>query len=78
MAALDYIEKFGLCITGIRAAYVTGTDKLRGSVDHVQCIAEPARGRAVILPFKDAMCCAIHVDDMAEVFARVRNADQSG
>jgi nucleoside-diphosphate-sugar epimerase len=74
--ALDYIEKFGMCITGIRCAYVTGPDKVRGSVDHVQCITEPARGNAITLPFKDAMVCAIHVDDMAEVFARVLMADK--
>lgn len=74
--ALDYIEKFGMCITGIRAAYVTGPDKARGTVDHVKCIAEPARGNAVTLPFKDAMVCAIHVDDMAEVFARVMMTDK--
>jgi hypothetical protein len=49
--ALDYIEKFGMCITGIRAAYVTGPDKVRGTVDHVRCITEPARGNAVTLPF---------------------------
>ena len=64
-------EKFG-----IRAAYVTGPDKVRGTVDHVRCITEPARGNAVTLPFKDAMYCAIHVDDMAEVFARVLMADK--
>jgi nucleoside-diphosphate-sugar epimerase len=74
--ALDYIEKFGMCITGIRAAYVTGPDKARGTVDHVKCITEPARGNAVTLPFKDAMVCAIHVDDMAEVFARVMMTDK--
>jgi nucleoside-diphosphate-sugar epimerase len=74
--ALDYIEKFGMCITGIRAAYVTGPDKVRGTVDHVKCITEPARGRPVTLPFEDAMVCAIHVDDMAEVFARVTMADR--
>ena len=74
--ALDYIEKFGMCITGIRCAYVTGPDKVRGSVDHVRCITEPARGNAITLPFKDAMVCAIHVDDMAEVFARVLMADK--
>ena len=74
--ALDYIEKFGMCITGIRAAYVTGPDKIRGTVDHVKCITEPARGNAVTLPFEDAMVCAIHVDDMAEVFARVTMADK--
>jgi len=74
--ALDYIEKFGMCITGIRAAYVTGPDKVRGTVDHVKCITEPARGRRVTLPFEDAMVCAIHVDDMAEVFARVTMTDK--
>jgi len=74
--ALDYIEKFGMCLTGIRVAYVTGPDKVRGSVDHVRCITEPARGKAITLPFKDAMCCAIHVDDIAEVFARVVLADK--
>ena len=74
--ALDYIENYGMCITGIRCAYVTGPDKVRGSVDHVQCITEPACGKAITLPFRDAMCCAIHVDDMAEVFARVLLADK--
>lgn len=74
--ALDYSEKYGMCITGIRCAYVTGPDKVRGSVDHVQCITEPARGRSVTLPCKDAMVCAIHVDDMAEVFARVLMSDK--
>ena len=74
--ALDYAEKYGMCITGIRCAYVTGPDKVRGTVDHVRCITEPARGHAVTLPFKDAMVCAIHIDDMAEVFARVLMADK--
>jgi len=74
--ALDYIEKYGMCITGIRCAYVTGPDKVRGSVDHVQCITEPARGMAITLPFKDTMVCAIHIDDMAEVFARVLMTDR--
>ena len=74
--AQDYIEKYGMQITGIRCAYVTGPDKMRGSVDHVQCITEPARGNPITLPFKDAMVCAIHVDDMAEVFARMVMADK--
>ncbi len=74
--ALDYVEKFGICITGIRCAYVTGPDKVRGSVDHVQCITEPARGNAITLPCKDAMVCAIDVEDMADVFARVLLADK--
>lgn len=74
--ALDYIEKFSMCITGIRCAYATGPDKARGSIDHVRCITEPARGNAITLPFADAMVCAIHVDDLAEVFARVLMADK--
>jgi nucleoside-diphosphate-sugar epimerase len=74
--ALDYSEKFGMQITGIRCAYVTGPDKSRGSLNHVRCITEPARGNAITLPFKDAMVCALHVDDMADVFARVLMADR--
>jgi nucleoside-diphosphate-sugar epimerase len=69
--AQDYTEKFGMLITGIRPANVTGYDKVRGSVDHVNIITEPARGNAIRFPFKDAMRCPIHVDDIAEVFARV-------
>ena len=64
--AQDYAEKFGLLITGIRPANVTGPDKVRGSVDHVNIITEPARGNAITFPFKDAMRCPIHVDDIAE------------
>lgn len=69
--AQDYAEKFGLLITGIRPANVTGPDKVRGSVDHVNIITEPARGNAITFPFKDAMRCPIHVDDIVGVFARV-------
>ena len=67
----DYIEKHGMMITGIRPANVTGPDKVRGSVDHVNVITEPARGNGITLPFKDAMRCPIHVDEIAEIFARV-------
>ena len=63
-------------LTGIRPANVTGPDKVRGSVDHVSSITEPALGNAVTLPFRDAMRCLIHVDDVAEVFARVLMADK--
>jgi len=73
--AQDYSEKFGMQITGVRPANVTGPDKVRGSVDHVNIITEPARGNAISLPFKDAMRCPIHVDDVAEVFARVLLSD---
>jgi nucleoside-diphosphate-sugar epimerase len=73
--AQDYIHKYGMSITGIRPANVTGPDKVRGSVDHVQCITQPARGRAVRFPYKDYMRIAIHVDDIAEVFVRALLAD---
>lgn len=69
--AQDYNEKYGMTITGIRPANVTGPDKVRGSVDHVNCITQPARGRPVSFPYKDAMRCPVHVDDIAEVFTRV-------
>jgi nucleoside-diphosphate-sugar epimerase len=74
--AQDYAEKFGMMITGVRPANVTGPDKLRGSVDHVNCITRPARGEPVSFPFKDAMRIPVHVDDIAEVFVRVLMADK--
>jgi nucleoside-diphosphate-sugar epimerase len=74
--AQDYHEKFGMEITAIRPANVTGNDKIVGSVDHVKCITFPARGEAISFPYKDAMRCPIHVDDIAEVFARVVLTDK--
>ena len=74
--AQDYREKHGTVITGIRPANVTGPDKLFGSVDHVHCITAPARGKPVSFPFRDAMRCPVHVDDVAEVFLRVTVADR--
>ena len=67
----DYREKHGMLITGIRPANVTGPDKVRGSVDHVNIITEPARGNPITFSFKDSMRCPIHVDEVAEIFARV-------
>jgi nucleoside-diphosphate-sugar epimerase len=74
--AADYNAKHGMTITGIRPANVTGPDKVRGSVDHVNCITQPARGKPVSFPHKDAMRCPVHVDDIAEVFTRVLLADK--
>jgi len=73
--AQDYIAKYGMSITGVRPANVTGPDKVRGSVDHVQCITQPARGQAVTFPYEDFMRLPIHVEDIAEVFVRVLLAD---
>jgi nucleoside-diphosphate-sugar epimerase len=74
--ALDYIEKYGMSITGLRTSYITGQDKVRGSVGHVKCITEPALGRPVTLPFRDIMQCVLHVDEVADVFARVVLAEK--
>jgi nucleoside-diphosphate-sugar epimerase len=74
--AKDYIEKHGMTITAIRPANVTGPDKIRGSVDHVNIITRPARGEAISFPFADAMRIPVHVDDIAEVFVRVLMKDK--
>jgi nucleoside-diphosphate-sugar epimerase len=74
--AQDYNEKYGMTITAVRPANVTGPDKVRGSVDHVNIITQPAQGKSISFPYKDAMRCPIHVDDIAEVFARVLLADK--
>ncbi|HEY4041426.1 MAG TPA: NAD(P)-dependent oxidoreductase [Rhodopila sp.] len=74
--AKDYIDKHGMTITAVRPANVTGPDKVRGSVDHVNIITRPARGEPISLPFADAMRCPIHVDDIAEVFVRVLMTDK--
>jgi nucleoside-diphosphate-sugar epimerase len=74
--ALDYREKHGMEITAIRPANVTGPDKIVGSVDHVFCITDPARGKPVKFPYKDAMRCPVHVDEIAEIFTRVIMTDK--
>jgi nucleoside-diphosphate-sugar epimerase len=74
--AQDYREKHGLDITAIRPANVTGNDKIVGSVDHVKIITFPARGEPISFPYKDAMRCPIHVDEVAEIFARVIMSDR--
>src|SRR6202047_2567376 len=67
--AQDYREKHGMEITAIRPANVTGPDKIVGSVDHVFCITNPARGKPVKFPYKDTMRAPIHVDEIAAIFA---------
>jgi nucleoside-diphosphate-sugar epimerase len=73
--ARKYIKNYGMSIVGVRPANVTGPDKMRGSTDHVQLITGAARGEAVHLPKKGQMRLLIHVEDIAEVFARVLLAD---
>ena len=73
--AEQYIQNYGMSITGVRPANVTGPDKVRGSIDHVQCITLPARGEPARFPLKALMRLPIHVEDIAEVFTRVLLAD---
>jgi nucleoside-diphosphate-sugar epimerase len=73
--AKKYIKNYGMSITGVRPANVTGPDKVRGSTDHVLIMTEAARGKPVHLPAKGLMRLLIHVEDMAEVFARILLAD---
>src|SRR5262247_1027226 len=73
--ARKYIKTYGMSITGVRPANVTGPDKVRGSTDHVQIMTEAARGKPVHLPKKGLMRLLVHVEDISEVFARVLLAD---
>ena len=73
--AQKYIKNYGMSIVGVRPANVTGPDKVRGSVDHVQIMTEAARGKPVHLPQKGLMRLLVHVEDMAEIFMRVLLAE---
>ena len=75
--AEQYNSVYGMSITGIRPANVTGPDKVRGSTDHVRCIVLPSMGQPVSFPKKDIMRLPVHVDDVAEAFVRVTLADSS-
>lgn len=75
--ASQYIKNYGMSITGIRPANVTGPDKVRGSTDHVQCVVLPASGEPVSFPKKDYMRLPVHVDDVAEAFVRVAMVETS-
>src|SRR5438034_7329506 len=66
--ARKYIKTYRMSITGVRPANVTGPDKVRGSVDHVQIRSEPARGTPAHIPQNGLMRLLIHVEDMAEIF----------
>ncbi len=74
--AEDYRRAYGMTITCIRPANVNGPDKKFGSIDHVNIMCQPARGKPVSFPHADAMRCVIHVEDMAEAFARVLLTDK--
>ena len=48
--AQQFNSVYGMNITGIRPANVTGPDKVRGSTDHVQCVCPASLRRAGALP----------------------------
>jgi len=73
--AEQYVKNYGMSITGIRPANVTGPDKVRGSTDHVQAITLPARGLPVNFPWKSFNRLPIHVEDVSEMFVRVALSD---
>jgi nucleoside-diphosphate-sugar epimerase len=73
--AQDYRDKFGMSITGVRPTNVSGPDKIFGSIDHVQCVVRPARGKVANFPYADYTRLPIHVDDITEIFQRVLMAD---
>jgi len=72
-----YNKAFDMAITGVRPANITGPDKVRGSMNHVQCQVLPARDAPVHFPYRDTMTLPLHVDDIAEVFVRVTLAEQT-
>ena len=72
-----YNRAFDMAITGVRPANITGPDKVRGSMNHVQCQVLPALGEPVQFPYRDTMTLPLHVDDIAEVFVRVTLAEET-
>ena len=72
-----YNRAYDMAITGIRPANITGPDKVRGSMNHVQCQVLPARNEPVGFPHRDTMTLPLHVEDIAEVFVRVTLAEQT-
>ena len=74
--AQQFNSVYGMSITGIRPANVTGPDKVRGSTDHVQCVTLPAAGEPVSFPKAGLMRLPVHVDDIAEAFVRVTMVDK--
>ncbi|HIN35171.1 MAG TPA: NAD(P)-dependent oxidoreductase [Dehalococcoidia bacterium] len=75
--AQQFNQVYGMSITGIRPANVTGPDKVRGSTDHVQCVTLPAAGQPVSFPKAGLMRLPVHVDDIAEAFVRVTMVEKS-
>ena len=72
-----YNRAYEMAITGVRPANITGPDKVRGSLNHVQCQVLPARNEPVHFPYRDMMTLPLHVEDISEVFLRVTLAEET-
>ncbi len=72
-----YNRAYDMAITGVRPANITGPDKVRGSMNHVQCQVLPARNEPIHFPYRDMMTLPLHVEDIAEVFLRVTLAEET-
>ena len=72
--AKEYAERHGMSVVSVRVSNVAGSDKTIGSVDHVACIVEPARGKSVALDKRKRMRNVIYGDDAAEIFLRLAEA----
>ena len=72
-----YNRAYDMAITGVRPANITGPDKVRGSLNHVQCQVHPARNEPIHFPYRDMMTLPLHVEDIAEVLLRVTLAEET-
>ncbi|MBN1661570.1 MAG: NAD(P)-dependent oxidoreductase [Anaerolineae bacterium] len=68
-----YRQSFGMSLIGVRIGVVFGHGRLRGQgLWAAQFASEPAVGKPAALPFTgNTRASLIHVDDVAELFARI-------
>ena len=71
--AAKYMERYNMVIPGLRIANVAAPGRTRGfSAWQSRCIDELAAGRAFTIPSRrDQRLLIIHVDDTAELFAKL-------
>lgn len=75
--AREYGTRHGMSITGLRVSNIAAPGKLLGSVDHVECIVKPAMGQPAVVKYADQRRCALHIDDIVEVFATMATAEKN-
>ena len=73
--ARKYATAYGMFVVGVRVSVVIGAGRKAGNVAPTMVAALPAVGQPVVIPFRpDQRALLIHVDDVAEIFARLCNA----